>query len=68
VTLVYSDSDDGRRQERLIATSALEFGHAWTLGEAWAPPPNRVRCEAKDGVLQFQDMQVFKREESAVRQ
>lgn len=32
LTLVYSDSDDGRSQERLIATSRLRFGRAETLG------------------------------------
>jgi len=35
-TVVYSDSDDGVRQKRLIATSELEFGKWWTLGDvAW---------------------------------
>ena len=33
-TIVYSDSDDGRRQKRLIATSALSYGKWWTFGEA----------------------------------
>jgi hypothetical protein len=31
-TAVYSDSDDGMRQKRLIATSALVFGQWWTFG------------------------------------
>lgn len=34
LTVVYSDSDDGRRQERLIATSALRFGDPRSLGAA----------------------------------
>lgn len=32
-TAAYSDSDDGVHQKRLIATSALEYGKWWTLGE-----------------------------------
>jgi hypothetical protein len=32
-TAVYSDSDDGVHQKRLIATSRLEYGNWWTLGE-----------------------------------
>lgn len=33
-TVVYSDSDDGRHQKRLIATSDLAYGKWWTFGEA----------------------------------
>jgi hypothetical protein len=36
LTVVYSDSDDGRRQERLVATSALRFGDPRSLGGAVA--------------------------------
>ena len=32
LTVVYSDSDDGARQKRLIATSRLAFGRPWTVG------------------------------------
>ncbi len=32
ITVVYSDSDDGKTQERLLATSALDFGNAHSLG------------------------------------
>jgi hypothetical protein len=33
LTVVYSDSDDGKTQERLIATSKLIFGEALSLGK-----------------------------------
>ena len=32
LTVVYSDSDDGARQKRLIATSSFQFGRPWTIG------------------------------------
>jgi len=32
LTVVYSDSDDGKRQKQLIATSQVKFGWAATLG------------------------------------
>jgi hypothetical protein len=32
-SVVYSDSDDGVRQKRLIATSTLAFGKWWTFGD-----------------------------------
>lgn len=37
LTVVWSDSDDGKRQERLIATSAVKHGVGWTLSETWDP-------------------------------
>lgn len=33
ITVVYSDSDDGKTQERLLATSAFKFGNLETMGE-----------------------------------
>lgn len=33
LTIVYSDSDDGENQERLIATSDLKYGDPTTLGQ-----------------------------------
>jgi hypothetical protein len=45
LTLVYSDSDDGRQQERLIATSQLKFGAGYTLGA-------RLPIDAKDAVCE----------------
>ena len=49
-TLVYSDSDDGSHQERLIATSQLVFGKWWTLGEA--PENEGPSCTIARGVLE----------------
>ncbi len=49
-TLVYSDSDDGIHQKRLIATSQLVFGKWWTLGEA--PDNEGPSCTIARGVLE----------------
>ncbi|MCA9490723.1 MAG: hypothetical protein KC621_12420 [Myxococcales bacterium] len=37
LSVVWSDSDDGKRQERLIGTSAVEHGVGWTLSSVWDP-------------------------------
>ena len=49
-TAVYSDSDDGIHQKRLIATSSLEYGKWWTLG---VPPDDEhvLTCRVERGVL-----------------
>ena len=44
LTVVYSDSDDGTRQKRLIATSNLEFGRTWTIGSVSPIGPRRAAC------------------------
>jgi hypothetical protein len=44
ITVVYSDSDDGRSQKRLIATSPLVFGKNETLGEAADVNESAARC------------------------
>jgi hypothetical protein len=50
-TAVYSDSDDGVRQKRLIATSALVFGQWWTFGEG--PDGEQGKsCTVARGVLE----------------
>lgn len=49
VTVVYSDSDDGDEQERLIATSDLEHGDGTTLGEL--DTDSERRCELRNGEL-----------------
>jgi hypothetical protein len=41
VTVVYSDSDDGVSQKRLIATSRLRFGDAASLGKMEGDKPGR---------------------------
>ncbi len=45
IAVVYSDSDDGKTQERLLATSPLKFGDHYTLGSFKQLDPKRVTCE-----------------------
>jgi hypothetical protein len=52
LTVVYSDSDDGMSQERLIATSRLAWGVHRSLGAATPIPADRVRCRLVDDALQ----------------
>src|SRR4029079_18878154 len=42
LTVVYSDSDDGIHQKRLIATSLLRYGKAWTIGGVQAVSPRQA--------------------------
>jgi hypothetical protein len=49
--LVYSDSDDGKTQERLIATSNLSYGVAWTLGQLRAVDNEVATCALTGGAL-----------------
>ena len=51
LTIVYSDSDDGRHQKRLIATSELSYGKWWTFGEAPAAQDG-ASCIVSKGVLE----------------
>ena len=44
LTVVYSDSDDGVRQKRLIATSNLTFGRTWTVGNVTSIARQRASC------------------------
>jgi hypothetical protein len=46
LTVVYSDSDDGLRQERLIATSDVERGHIDSLGHVRVVEPAEATCAA----------------------
>ena len=45
VTVVYSDSDDGTSQERLIATSAFEFGRVQSMGTLRKIDSKYATCE-----------------------
>lgn len=49
ITVVYSDSDDGKRQKRLIATSTVVRGWAVTLGEV---KPGAGTCKVLKGKLE----------------
>lgn len=51
VSLVYSDSDDGKRQERLLATSQLVHGKVETLGALRPLEPAQAVCRVEGGRL-----------------
>ena len=51
LTVVYSDSDDGARQKRLIATSNFRFGRTWTIGSVSTIGPLRAPCVETGGAL-----------------
>ncbi len=46
-----SDSDDGRHQKRLLATSDLAYGKWWTFGEV-PPEQDGASCVVSKGVLE----------------
>jgi hypothetical protein len=52
VTIVYSDSDDGKTQKSLLATSKLSFGDASTLGAVKKVNAARARCVVIGGKLE----------------
>lgn len=51
--VVYSDGDDGRTQERLLATSRLAFGDGRSLGTARRIPSEVATCELHDGLTRL---------------
>jgi hypothetical protein len=51
ITVVYSDSDDGVRQERLIATSRLVHDKPWSLGRLRRLEAARATCSIEGGSL-----------------
>lgn len=53
VTVVYSDSDDGVRQKRLIATSQIERGQELSLGHLRDIDPQETTCVVKGGALRI---------------
>jgi hypothetical protein len=52
VTLVYHDTDDGRRVERSFASSRLRRGDARSLGRVRAVGAREARCRPRDGALE----------------
>lgn len=51
ITAVYSDSDSGKKQELLVATSALKFGRAATLSAVRSLSPTEASCQVKGAEL-----------------
>jgi hypothetical protein len=51
VSVVFSDGDDGKSQERLVSTSRLVLGKAWTLGKTWEVPASEAACAVENGKL-----------------
>jgi hypothetical protein len=51
IGVVYSDSDDGKKQKRLIATADLVRGRPDTLSGYWTIDPQVATCAVKDGAL-----------------
>jgi len=53
ITVVYSDSDDGLRQKRLIATSTVARGEELSLGHARDIDPSDATCLVKGKALRI---------------
>ncbi len=51
-SVVYSDSDDGVRQKRLIGTSTLAFGKWWTFGVVMDEMDPKDACAVGPKTLQ----------------
>lgn len=51
ISVVYSDSDSGKKQELMLATSAVKFGRPETLNPVHVVPPGQATCAVKDGQL-----------------
>ena len=53
LTVVWSDSDDGEQQERLVATSRLKRGDRGSLGRPTRFEPEVAACEIKGAKLEM---------------
>lgn len=51
LTVIYSDSDGGKKQELMVGTSPLRFGRAVTLSPVWQVSPAQATCEVKENQL-----------------
>ncbi len=51
LTVVYSDSDDGARQKRLIATSRFQYARPWTIGGVTPIGSKRATCVVEGAAL-----------------
>jgi hypothetical protein len=54
LTVIYSDSDDGKSQERLLATSTFKFARLHTMGSLTPINAKQVTCAVQGGVLTSQ--------------
>ncbi|MEZ4323273.1 MAG: hypothetical protein R3F61_37765 [Myxococcota bacterium] len=59
ITVVYSDSDDGERQERLLATSPVKLGHGETLGGLYTVKPEHAVCTVDGAALTVKETRTF---------
>lgn len=53
LTVVYSDSEDGKSQKRLIATSAVKYRDQFSIGAVKNIPPERGSCHIKNNKLEY---------------
>ncbi|WNG51181.1 hypothetical protein F0U60_48905 [Archangium minus] len=51
ISVVYSDSDSGKKQELMLATSLVKFGRPETLNPVRVVPPEEATCAVKNGQL-----------------
>ncbi|PTL83107.1 hypothetical protein [Vitiosangium sp. GDMCC 1.1324] len=51
ISVVYSDSDSGKKQELMLATSLVKFGRPETLNPVRVVSPKEATCAVKNGVL-----------------
>ncbi|MCY1082436.1 hypothetical protein [Archangium lansingense] len=51
ISVVYSDSDSGKKQELMLATSAVKFGRPETLNPVRGVSPAEATCAVKNGQL-----------------
>jgi hypothetical protein len=51
ISVVYSDSDSGKKQELMLATSAVKFGRPETLNPVRVVFPQEATCAVKNGEL-----------------
>ncbi|HSP80264.1 MAG TPA: hypothetical protein VLQ93_17155 [Myxococcaceae bacterium] len=51
IGVVYSDSDRGKKQELMLATSPVKFARPETLNPVRVVPPEEATCQVKGGAL-----------------
>ncbi|PZR10541.1 MAG: hypothetical protein DI536_20075 [Archangium gephyra] len=59
VGIVYSDSDDGKKQKALLATSQLKFASVPTFSGWKKFPRDIAACDVSDGALKPKNTRVF---------